>query len=92
MNIIGENNERHAMDVLSVGQRVLLETVCKEFDESISIQEINYETGYITFNYLYNRGTEHEFVKEDFMSVNVNCESTSCMMWEVVNAVYKKCV
>lgn len=37
MNIIGENNERHAMDVLSVGQRVLLETVCKEFDESISI-------------------------------------------------------
>lgn len=93
MVTIGKTNERHAMDVLGDDQIKTIENSIKMIDRHLEITEVNYETGFITIGHWYNEDEpEIKFLKKDFMKVNVNCESVGCICWEVVNAVFKRCM
>lgn len=92
MKIIGKGLKYHAMDVLSDDEIITLEKAIKTMDHNIIITEINYEIGVIKIGYIYNKGDEDVWIKNDFMTVNVNAESVGCLFWEVINAVFHRCM
>lgn len=87
MKIIGKENEKNCMDVLSDEQIELLNKSIVLFDRHIYISQINYETGFVII------GIHHEkFDDDNFMQINVSCESVACLFWEVINAVFHRCM
>ena len=64
----------------------------KRMDRRLYIHKIDYQVGVIVLGYIYNIDTEDEWNQDEFMEVNVSCESVPCLMWEVVNKVFNKCV
>lgn len=92
MVVIGKENEHHSMDVMDDETVGLLENFIKRMDRRLYIHKIDYQVGVIGLGYTYNIGTKDEWNQDDFMEVNVACESVPCLMWEVVNKVFHKCV
>lgn len=92
MVVIGKENEHHSMDVMDDKTVDLLEKFIKRMDRRLYIHKIDYQVGVIGLGYTYNLGTKDEWTQDDFMEVNVSCESVPCLMWEVVNKVFHKCV
>ena len=92
MVVIGKENEHHSMDVMDDETVGLLEKFIKRMDRRLYIHKIDYQVGVIVLGYTYNIGTKDEWNQDDFMEVNVSCESVPCLMWEVVNKVFHKCV
>lgn len=92
MVVIGKENEHHSMDVMDDETVGLLEKFIKRMDRRLYIHKIDYQVGVIGLGYTYNIGTKDEWNQDDFMEVNVSCESVPCLMWEVVNKVFHKCV
>lgn len=92
MKVIGKENNRHAMDVLTDSVTETLEKTLKVMERRLSLQVIDYETGYITLGYTYNIDTKDEWTETEFMKVNVGSESVPCLIWEVINAVFNRCV
>ena len=80
------------MDVMDDKTVDLLEKFIKRMDRRLYIHKIDYQVGVIGLGYTYNLGTKDEWTQDDFMEVNVSCESVPCLMWEVVNKVFHKCV
>ena len=92
MVVIGKENEHHSMDVLDDETINLLERFIKRMEKRLYIHKIDYQLGVIGLGYTYNIGTKDEWNEDDFMEVNVSCESVPCLMWEVVDKVFHKCV
>lgn len=92
MVVIGKENEHHSMDVMDDKTVELLEKFIKRMDKRLYIHKIDYQVGVIGLGYTYNLGTKDEWTKDDFMEVNVSCESVPYLMWEVVDKVFHKCV
>ena len=92
MKVIGTENNHHAMEILPENKIETLEKTIKAMERRLSIQVIDYETGCITLGYTYNIDTKDEWTETEFMKVNVNSESVPCLIWEVVNAVFNRCV
>lgn len=92
MVVIGKENEHHSMDVMDDKTVDLLEKFIKRMDKRLYIHKIDYQVGVIGLGYTYNLGTKDEWTQDDFMEVNVSCESVPCLMWEVVDKVFHKCV
>lgn len=92
MIVIGKENEHRAMDLIDDKTVELLEAFIKRMDRRLYIHKIDYQVGVIVLGYVYNIDTEDEWNQDEFMEVNVSCESVPCLMWEVVNKVFHKCV
>lgn len=92
MIVIGKENEHRAMDLIDDKTVELLEAFIKCMDRRLYIHKIDYQVGVIVLGYVYNIDTEDEWNQDDFMEVNVSCESVPCLMWEVVDKVFHKCV
>lgn len=92
MVVIGKENEHHSMDVMDDKTVDLLEKFIKRMDKRLYIHKIDYQVGVIGLGYTYNLGTKDEWTQDDFMEVDVSCESVPCLMWEVVDKVFHKCV
>lgn len=92
MVVIGKENEHHSMDIIDDDTIELLEKFIKRMDRRLYIHKIDYQVGVIGLGYIYNIDTEAEWNQDDFMEVNVSCESVPCLMWEVVDKVFHKCV
>jgi hypothetical protein len=92
MVVIGKENEHHSMDVMDDETVGLLEKFIKRMDRRLYIHKIDYQLGVIVLGYIYNIGTDDEWKQDEFMEVNVAAESVPCLMWEVVNKVFHKCV
>jgi hypothetical protein len=92
MVILGKDTETYAMDALDDETINLLDTFIKRMDRRLYIHKIDYQMGVIGLGYTYNIGTKDEWNNDDFMEVNVSCESVPCLMWEVVDKVYHKVV
>lgn len=92
MIVIGKENEQRAMDLIDDKTVELLEAFIKCMDRRLYIHKIDYQVGVIVLGYVYNIDTEDEWNQDDFMKVNVSCESVPCLMWEVVDKVFHKCV
>lgn len=92
MVVIGKENEHHSMDIIDDETIELLEKFIKRMDRRLYIHKIDYQVGIIGLGYTYNIDTKDEWNQDDFMEVNVSCESVPCLMWEVVNKVFHKCV
>lgn len=92
MIVIGKENEHHSMDIIEDETIELLEKFIKRMDRRLYIHKIDYQVGIIGLGYTYNIDTKDEWNQDDFMEVNVSCESVPCLMWEVVNKVFNKCV
>lgn len=92
MVVIGKENEHHSMDVMDDETVGLLENFIKRMDRRLYIHKIDYQVGVIVLGYTYNIDTKDEWKQDDFMEVNVSCESVPCLMWEVVDKVFHKCV
>lgn len=92
MIVIGKENEHRAMDLIDDKTVKLLEAFIKRMDRRLYIHKIDYQVGVIVLGYVYNIDTEDEWNQDEFMEVNVSCESVPCLMWEVVNKVFHKCV
>lgn len=92
MVVIGKENEHHSMDVMDDKTVGLLEDFIKRMDRRLYIHKIDYQVGVIVLGYTYNIGTKDEWKQDDFMEVNVAAESVPCLLWEVVNKVFNKCV
>lgn len=92
MIVIGKENEHRAMDLIDDKTVELLEAFIKCMDRRLYIHKIDYQVGVIVLGYIYNIDTEDEWNQDDFMEVNVSCESVPCLMWEVVDKVFHKCV
>lgn len=92
MIVIGKENEHHSMDIIEDETIELLEKFIKRMDRRLYIHKIDYQVGIIGLGYTYNIDTKDEWNQDYFMEVNVSCESVPCLMWEVVNKVFNKCV
>ncbi len=92
MIVIGKENEHRAMDLIDDKTVELLETFIKRMNRRLYIHKIDYQVGVIVLGYTYNIDTEDEWNQDEFMEVNVSCESVPCLMWEVVDKVFHKCV
>lgn len=92
MIVIGKENEHRAMDLIDDKTVELLEAFIKCMDRRLYIHKIDYQVGVIVLGYIYNIDTKDEWNQDDFMEVNVSCESVPCLMWEVVDKVFHKCV
>lgn len=92
MIVLGKENEHRAMDLIDDKTVELLEAFIKRMNRRLYIYKIDYQVGVIVLGYVYNIDTEDEWNQDDFMEVNVSCESVPCLMWEVVDKVFHKCV
>jgi hypothetical protein len=92
MVVIGKDAEHHSMDVMDDETVELLEKFIKRMERRLYIHKIDYQLGVIVLGYIYNIGTDDEWKQDEFMEVNVAAESVPCLMWEVVNKVFHKCV
>lgn len=92
MVVIGKDAEHHSMDVMDDETVELLEKFIKRMERRLYIHKIDYQLGVIGLGYTYNIGTKDEWNQDDFMEVNVAAESVPCLMWEVVDKVFHKCV
>ncbi len=92
MIVIGKENEHRAMDLIDDKTVELLGAFIKRMDRRLYIHKIDYQVGVIVLGYIYNIDTKDEWNQDEFMEVNVSCESVPCLMWEVVDKVFHKCV
>lgn len=88
IEVIGKDNAKHAMSVMTDEQISIIEKAVQQIERIASISKIDYEKGIVTIALTHNKGTDIEFT-EDWLDVNVSCESVGCMTWEIINKVFK---
>lgn len=92
IEVIGKENEKHAMSVLTDEQISVIEKAVQQIEHIACITKIDYEKGLIVIGLIHNKGTKDEFLDKNFLEVNVRAESVACMTWEVINKVFHRCM
>ena len=80
------------MDRIPQETQTTLANLITKMDSNVGIERVDYDNETVVLNYTYNKGTKDEWVNHDFLKVNTAMESVPCAIWEVVNAVFRKCV
>ena len=80
------------MDKFTKEKEVALDAIIKCMDSNVGIEKIDYDKQVVRLNYIYNKDTDNEFTDHNFYEVNTACESVPCAIYEVVKAVFNKCV
>ncbi len=74
------------LDVLETLQKFI-----QIVDKNLSIGEVDYSKGEIKIAMTYNAGSSNEWVKPDFIVVNVYSDSVSAACNDVYTKVYDRC-
>lgn len=90
--IIHTNPEKKAMDIFSDDQIQTLEKAIQLTDRHVFISKIDYDKGLVYIGMHYNEGTPNAFDEEDFMTINVGCDSVPAAFKDVFNQVYNRCM
>ncbi len=88
---VGKESKSVAMDILTADQIETIQKAITMIDKYLTVEEINYNTGRVRLGHRYINKTG-EFIDFNFMSINVSAESAGCMLWEIVNAVFNRCM
>jgi len=81
------------MDCLDNDNIDLLSRCIKLVDKNLDLDTIDYASGCITVSITYNRGiVDEEWVKHDFIRVNVVCDSVPAIFKDVYQKVYDRCM
>lgn len=91
-NIIHTNPDKKAMDIFSDDQIQTLEKAIQLTDRHVFISKIDYDKGLVYIGMHYNEGTPNAFDEEDFMTINVACDSVPAAFKDVFNQVYNRCM
>lgn len=91
-NIIHTNPDKKAMDIFSDDQIQTLEKAIQLTDRHVFISKIDYDKGLVYIGMHYNEGTPNAFDEEDFMTINVACDSVPAAFKDVFNQVYTRCM
>lgn len=89
LSIINEKNDP-LMAVLSDDQLDTLKKLVKITDANLDLAEVNYDTGTVHVSMTYNKGTPDQFTEQDFIVVNVGCDSVPAIFKDVFTAVYDR--
>lgn len=84
--------KEEAMDRFEREDVDALDALIRRMDANVGVAGIDYGRERVSLYRVYNRGKCNEFRDGGFCEVDVSCESVPCAMWEVVNAVFHKCV
>ena len=90
--IIHTNPDKKAMDIFSDDQIQILEKAIQLTDRHVFISKIDYDKGLVYIGMNYNEGTPNAFQEEDFMIINVGCDSVPAAFKDVFNQVYDRCM
>ena len=90
--IIHTNPDKKAMDIFSDDQIQTLEKAIQLTDRHVYISKIDYDKGLVYIGMNYNEGTPNAFQEEDFMTINVACDSVPAAFKDVFNRVYDRCM
>lgn len=90
--IIYTNPEKKAMDIFTDDQIQTLEKAIQLTDRHVFISKIDYDKGLVYIGIHYNEGTPNAFDEEDFMTINVACDSVPAAFKDVFNHVYDRCM
>lgn len=90
--IIHTNPDKKAMDIFSDDQIQTLEKAIQLTDRHVYISKIDYDKGLVYIGMHYNEGTPNAFDEEDFMTINVSCDSVPAAFKDVFNRVYDRCM
>lgn len=91
-NVIKPSTGYPCMSELSEEQLALLSGVIKTVDRNLELDTLDYVAGTISVSITYNRGTDSEWVKHDFITVNVACDSVPAIFKDVFGKVYDRCM
>ncbi len=90
--IIHTNPEKKQMDIFTDDQIQTLEKAIQLTDRHVYISKIDYDKGLVYIGMNYNEGTPNYFQEEDFMTINVACDSVPAAFKDVFNRVYDRCM
>lgn len=90
--IIHTNPEKKQMDIFTDDQIQTLEKAIQLTDRHVYISKIDYDKGLVYIGMNYNEGTPNAFQEEDFMKINVACDSVPAAFKDVFNRVYDRCM
>lgn len=90
--IIHTNPDKKAMDIFTDDQIQTLEKAIQLTDRHVFISKIDYDKGLVYIGMHYNEGTPNAFDEEDFMTINVACDSVPAAFKDVFNQVYNRCM
>ena len=90
--IIHTNPEKRSMDIFTDDQIQTLEKAIQTVDRHVYISKIDYDKGLVYIGMNYNEGTPNFFQEEDFMTINVACDSVPSAFKDVFNRVYDRCI
>lgn len=90
--IIHTNTEKKAMTIFTDDQLQTLEKAIQTVDRHVYISKIDYDKGLVYIGMNYNEGTPNAFQEEDFMTINVACDSVPAAFKDVFNSVYNRCM
>ena len=82
--------EGDAFAHFSPEQIKVLEDAVKTADRNYYIAQMDYQKGTISVGLVNNEGTEHEFHTDDFIVVNVACDSVAAAFYDVYTRAYKR--
>ena len=91
MKIINESGNPR-MSVLGERDLETLEKFIQIVDKGLVLSSVDYDKGLICVGMTYNRGTSEEWVEEDFIVVNVACDSVAAACKDVYSAAYARCM
>ena len=80
------------MDKFTKEQEKKLNDLIQVMDSSVGIEKIDYSREFVIISYKHNPGTDDEWIDHDFMEVNTAMESVFAACYEVVNAVFRRCM
>ena len=67
-----------------------LENAIQTADRNYYISQMDYQKGTISVGLINNAGTQYEFKTDDFIVVNVACDSIAAAFYDVYTRAYKR--
>ena len=76
------------MTELNETQKRNLENILKDMDARLYIVKLDYDNETVKIGYIRNRGTEDEWLDDNFLEVNVKGDSRAAVIRDVVKNVF----
>ncbi len=80
------------MEAIPLDEIELIDRAIKVIEPKLMIQEVNYSKGVVKIAFNRNVGTPNEWCEENFLEVNVACDSNAAVLCDVINKVRERCL
>ena len=90
MKVISSKNPRMANP--TEAQLDTLEKAVQTVDRNLFISEVDFEKGTVSLGMVYNPGEPSQWKQEDFLVVNVACDSVAALFHDVYSKAYDRCI